>query len=306
MSPPDPLSDPSPAHRGRRLAAMLTLAVLAGLAGACSTSVSRPPASTAARSPDPEGPSATAIAARSATTAFALDVDHDTAAFVGAVDALSAAAASGDTSAAKVDELSAQADYDSFRVLETGSPVNAATLDELASDVAPEESFAGLHAVERDLWTSGPLAEDVSSLVGQAPVARTLLARERLRPGAIGTVAVDQLDWVVDIALPQIQEQYSGLGLVDVDATVRAAQQSFSTIESMARLVDPALTATAAGELVDVTDQVAALGAPTSVTDADLPGASRLALSQELDAAATTLSRLAATLVRFTPAASPS
>ncbi|MGA2836151.1 MAG: hypothetical protein ABSF84_06095 [Acidimicrobiales bacterium] len=301
MSTTDPPSDPSGPHRGRRSTATLTLAVLATLAAGCASTTVRSPTSAAPVRSAPAGDPAVAAAARAATTGFALDVDRATDAFVGAVDALRAAAASGDTSTAEADELSAQADYDSFRALETGDAVNAATLDELSSDVLPEESFGGLHAVERDLWTSGPLAEDVSSLAGQAPVARLLLARERLGPEAIGAVAVDQLDWVVDVALPDNQERYSGLGLVDVDATVEAAQQSFSTIEPLARQVDPTLTATVAGQFADLAGEVAALGAPTSVQDSDIPGSIRLALSEELDATATSVARLAAALVPSTP-----
>ncbi len=301
MSPTDPPNDPNAPRRSRHLVAMLTLAVLVGLATGCSATAAQSPESTASAKPDPGPPTARTLAARAATTAFALDVDHDTASFVDAVGALQSATATGDTPGAKVDELSAQADYDSFRALETGNPVNASTLDELSSDVMPDESFSGLHAVERDLWASGPLVEDVSSLAGQAPVARYLLARERLSPEAIGVVAVDQLDWIVDTALPQDQEQFSGLGLVDVDATEQAAERSFSTIEPVARAVDPALTATVAGQFAGLDAEVAALGPPTSSPDSDIAGPSRLALSQELDATATTLSRLAATLTPSTP-----
>ena len=245
-------------------------------------------------------------AALAATHAFAAQVDADTAAFVSAVSALQTAADSGDITAARSAELSAQADYDAFRVLESGNTVNASTLDELAGDVGPHESFGGLHAVERDLWTSGPLVADVAALGGQAPVAQYLLSRERVGPEAIAVVAVSQLNWVVDAALSHTQEQYSHLGLVDVAATEAAAHRSFSLIEPLGRLVAPRLTATVDGQFAVLDTQVSALGPPTVVSDSSVSPAARLALSRQLDATAATLARLAAVLTPYGTAGAPS
>jgi iron uptake system component EfeO len=288
--------------------------LLAALAAGCSSAATRAPASTAVHPGSATGgggrggagDSATTLAAAAASRSFALGVDRATAAFVAAVGTLEVDAAADDVTAARTAELSAQAEYDSFRVLETGNLVNASTLDELSSDVVPDESFGGLHAVERDLWTSGPLAQDVSSLAAQAPVVQFLLSRERLGPGAIVDAAVGQLDWAVDVALPEEQEQYSHLGLVDVDATVAAAEQSFSTVEPLARLVDPAVTTAVVGQFAGLSGEIAALGPPTAAPDSAVPATGRLVLSQELDATATTLSRLATALAPFTTTGSPS
>ena len=142
--------------------------------------------------------------------------------------------------AAGSDELAAQADYDSLPGSRVGQPpINASTLDELATDVVPGQSFGGLHAVERDLWAGGPLATDVAALAAQAPVAEFLLSRIASVPKPSARVAVDQLSWVVDTALPLSQEQCSHLGLVDVAATERGRRPAFEAIEPLARLVDP-------------------------------------------------------------------
>jgi iron uptake system component EfeO len=252
------------------------------------------------------GTTATARAAQDATRAFADQVGAATASFVAAVGRLQTDTSAGDTAAARADELDAQAAYDSFRVLEVGNAVNGATLDELATDVAPAESFGGLHAVERDLWSAGPLGADVAGVAGQALVAQFLLGRERLGPEAVATVAVDQLGWAVDTALPESQEQYSHLGLVDVVATVRAARQSLSDVEPLARMVDPTLVTSVDGQFAVLDARVAALGDPTSVPDTAVDLGARLALSHELDATASTLARLAATLTPFGTRGAPS
>ena len=253
-----------------------------------------------------DGALPTTKAALAATHDFADMVNASTATFVAAVTALQTAVAAGDTAGARADQLAAQAAYDSFRVLQSGNAVNASSLDELASDVPPGQSFGGLHAVERDLWGSGPLAVDVDALAGQAPVAQYVLSRERLGPEAIAVVAVDQLTWAVDTALPHSQEVWSHLGLVDVAATVDAARRSFGTVEPLAQLVAPDLTASVHGQFVDLGARIARLGPPTTTPDTSVSAPDRLALSRMLDATASTLARLAARLTPYGTAGAPS
>ncbi len=315
--------DPARGRRGGRARSAVGTAVLAvvatvggcALAG-CSTvavrhAASAPPAGSAvgasAYGPGATGGSMTATRdAQAATVAFGVQVDAATAGFVAAVGALQVDTASGATAAARSDELAAQADYDTFRAVESSNAVNGSTLDELSTDVGPLESFGGLHAVERDLWSAGPLARDVAALAGQAPVAQFLLGRERLGPEAIGLVAVDQLTWVVDTALPVSQEQYAHLGLVDVAATEQAAHRTFSDVEPLAAVVDPSLSTTVAAQFTVLDSEVAALGDPTTVPDTTVPPAARLALSQQLDATAGTLARLTATLSPYGTRGAPS
>jgi len=288
------------------------------LAASCSSAAGRPTGTTVpAAGPEAgvtsrygsvAGPSSrpTTKAALAATHAFAAGVDASTAAFMQSVSSLQGAVGSGDTAAARTDELTAQADYDAFRVLESRNAVNASSLDELATDVAPTTTFGGLHAVERDLWTSGPLAADVAGLAGQAPVAQYVLSRERLGPEAIATVAVDELDWLIDVALVTSQEQYSHLGLVDVVAAEGAAAATFAIVRPLGTLVDPGLTATVAAQFAALDARTAALGPATGTPDGTVPAASRLALSQQADATASTLARLAAALTPYGTAGAPS
>jgi iron uptake system EfeUOB component EfeO/EfeM len=293
--------------------------VLAVLGTACGTTGAVRPAATTTPYTAPEAgvtsrygtdsgaPDApTTVAAINATHAYTAQVQSSAAAFVTAVAALQSDVVRDDVAAARSDELTAQGAYDALRVLESGNTINASALDELATEVPPGQSFGGLHAVERDLWAGGPTAVDVANLATQAPVAQFLLSRERLGPEAIGTTAVDQLDWVTDAALPRSQEQVSHLGLVDVTATVAASAHAFGDIEPLGHLVDPTLTTTVAGQFTVLTAECAALGPPTTTPDTSVSPTARLAVYRQLDATATQLARLSAELAPYGTAGAPS
>ena len=301
-----------------RLAVPAVVVLVALATGACGTSAT---ATTATTRPT-AGPEAgvtshygsavgrpgqpTTLAAEAATREFAVQVQDATAAFVTSVGALQADMARGDVATARSDELDAQVDYDDFRDLERGNSVNASTLDELDTDMAPGETFGGLHAVERDLWSGGSASTDASALGAQAPVAQYLLSHLRLGPEAIGSVAIDQLDWVVDDALPSSQEHTSHLGLVDVAATVDAARRTMGDIAPLGRLVAPGLTAAATADFTELQADVASLGPPRTTPDSSVSPAARLALSRQLDATASTLARLDARLAPYGTAGAPS
>jgi iron uptake system EfeUOB component EfeO/EfeM len=301
-----------------RLAAPAVVVLVALVTGACGTSATattttmRPKAGPEAGVTSHYGSAVgqpgqpTTLAAEAVTRAFAVQVQDATAAFVSAVTALQADVDRGDVMTARADELDAQADYDAFRDLERGNSVNASTLDELDTDVAPGETFGGLHAVERDLWTGGSAATDASALGAQAPVAQYLLSHLRLGPEAVGSVAVDQLDWVVDDALPSSQEHTSHLGLVDVAATVNAADQAMGDLAPLGRLVAPGLTVTATADFAGLQAQVASLGPPRTTPDTSVSPTARLALSRQLDVTASTLARLDARLAPYGTAGAPS
>jgi iron uptake system EfeUOB component EfeO/EfeM len=268
-------------------------------AGAVAATTARHPgaasAGSAARSPD----------ATLAVKAFRTDIGETTTAFVTEVGRLQADLAAGDVTAAKADELAAQADFDGFRLLETDDTINASTLDGTVNDLTTGQSFGGLHAVERDLWTSGDALADASGLEAQAPVAQFLLSKLALPPEAIGTTGVDELGWVDDVAIPGREELYSHLDAVDIAATVAAADRAFATIEPLARGVSPNLEATVAQRFATLEFEVAALGNVTRLPDSSIPTVTRLALSQQVDSTASALAQLSATLARFgTPSAS--
>jgi iron uptake system EfeUOB component EfeO/EfeM len=224
----------------------------------------------------------------------------------------------GDTASARQDELAAQGHYDRIRLLVAGNAVNASALDQRVVDVPDGQTPGGLHAVERDLWTadgatsqtrSHPLAQalaDVSGLAAQAPVAQFLLSRDSLDPQAIGTVGVDELGWVNDMALPDREELYSHLDAVDVVATVDAAREAFASIQPLGALVNPSLTDLVAERFATLATEVSALGPPEQLPDAAISSATRLTLSRQVDATAAGLSWLAAALVPFGTSGGPS
>jgi iron uptake system component EfeO len=240
-------------------------------------------------------------AARAATATFHHDIADASAAFVTAVGQLQVDADHGSVAAARTDELAAQADYDVFRSLADGNPVNASTLDEEAADLTPGQSFGGLHAVERDLWASGDAAAaaDISGLAAQAPVAQYLVSREQIDPEAIGDIATDELSWVDDVAVPGREELTSHLDDVDIAATVGAAAQAFAAIEPLATDVAPGATGAVADQFALLTRTVTSLGPPDLVTDSSIPPTARRTLSQQVDATASRLALLAAALVPF-------
>ena len=242
---------------------------------------------------------AESAAAGRATDTFRADIDGASADFVSDVDRLQVAVDHGAVPVAKADELAAQAEYDRFRQLESGNQTGAATLDELATDVGTGQSFGGLHAVERDLWSGGDAAADITGLVAQAPVAEYLLAKDVLAPEAIGTTGVDELGWVNDMAVPGLEEQYSHRDAVDIAASVGAAHDAFGSIEPLGQLVAPSFTHAVAQSFIPLLHTVTSLGDPTDLPDAAIPDAVRLALSQQIDATAARLAQLAAALAPF-------
>jgi hypothetical protein len=70
--------------------------------------------------------------------------------------------------------------------------------------------------------------------------------------------------------------------------------------------VDPSLTRTVAGQFATLATHLVALGAPATTPDTSVTAAARLALSQQLDATASTLARLTARLAPYGTQGSPS
>ena len=252
-------------------------------------------------SPAPPGSPAARQAAEAAraTATFTAQSASATAALVSQVAAVGADLTRGDRSAAQADELAAQAAFDRFRALEAPNPVNAGSLDGLDTEVPPGGSLTGLHALERDLWAGGPADQDVADLTAQATVAQFLLSRNRLNPGPICRVAVDELSWTAGAALATSQERYSHRGLVDVAATVGAATDAEAAISPLARDLRPALAADVERRLAAVAALVAALGPPDQVADTTALAAVRLPLTRAIDAAAAPLARLCGALAPF-------
>jgi iron uptake system EfeUOB component EfeO/EfeM len=280
------------------------IAAVAPLASACTSPASAPnappglhPSSQPARLA-----SSDRSLAQTASSAYRITMGNDGEALVADVDRLQRDVGSGDIAAAQTDELSAQADYDGIRmVLASADPVIASTLDEDASAVGPGQTLAGLHAVERDLWSSPPgdAPADMTGVVAQAPVAAYLLARDILAPEAIGTTAVDELGWVDAVAIPGHEEALSHLDTVDIAATTGAAHAAYAAIQPLARRVAPALSGSVEHSFAILAAEVAALGPPDQRPDATVPPSTLRSLSQTVNAAASWLAELSARLVPF-------
>ena len=317
---PTPLGDPTsgrarprPVHLGV-LAAAVAVSVLAGGCGHGNAG--------SRRSPPASPRTATTVdernAAVTATAAFRAVVGAASSSLVADVGRLQADLETGDTAAARRDELTAQGHYDRIRLLVAGNAVNASALDQRVVDVPVGQAPGGLHAVERDLWSadgaisqtrSHPLGQalaDAGGLTAQAPVAEFLLSRASLDPQAIGTLGVDELGWVNDMALPGREELYSHLDAVDVVATVDAAGQAFAAIQPLGTLVNPSLTGLVAGRFATLATEVSALGPAEQMPDAAIDPATRLTLSRQVDATAAGLSQLAGGLVPFGTSGGPS
>ncbi len=237
-----------------------------------------------------------------ATKTFRADIDAATARFVAAVGRLRADLERGADRQARVDELDAQGDFDRFRLLKTVNEEAAETLDELPGEVAHGQSFGGLHAVERDLWSpgdSGHALTDSTGLEVEAPVARYLLEKETIDPEAIATTGVDELGWIDDTAIPGREEPYSHRDAVDIEATLAAADDAYLAIAPLAARVAPSLNTSVGDRFGEVVGTAHSLGNPLDVPDQAIRPATRLLLSQQVDATAALFARLATALAPF-------
>jgi iron uptake system EfeUOB component EfeO/EfeM len=248
-------------------------------------------------------------AARRATATFRVETDSATASFLADVERLRTDLDTGSVAEAETDDLAAQAEFDRFRQLEEGSTdsVVAASIDGTTGTSGPGQSLGGLRSIERDLWTPVGSPDQAvieatavaPSVVAQASVARYLLARTSLPPEAIGTTGVDDLDWVLRVALPGQAEPFSHRDAVDIVATVDAADQAFGAIEPVAHRLDPHATAVTAARFTALVATLGPLETPGALPEADLPTATQRLLSARINGTASALAGLASELAPF-------
>jgi iron uptake system component EfeO len=239
------------------------------------------------------GPAATERAAAATVTAvYRSAATSDAAGLVTDVSRLALAVHNGDVSAAQSAELAAQGEFDEIRFVDAASPQNVASVDALAGAVPPGATFGGLHALERDLWSAGDAAADLPSLQAQTAVARDLVARQALSPATVMSVAVSELSWVVDIAVPEQEELYSHDDDVDIAAGLNGANQAFAAAQPLACTVEAVQCRTVAADLASLTSAVAALGPPADVPDSALTASVQRNLSEQADRAADALAAL--------------
>ncbi len=254
----------------------------------------------------PEHPAATArpsvaerAEAAAVTAAYRSAVTADGTRLVSNLARVAAAVSAGDLSAARSAELAAQGDFDQVRFVDAASPQNVDALDDLAGAVPPGATFGGLHALERDLWSGGNAATDVPPAEVQATVAQELVARQALSPATVVTVAVSELSWVVDNAVPGLEEPYSHDDDVDIAAGLTGANQAFAALEPLACTIESVRCWAVTADLTSLTSTVAALGPAADVPDTALTAPVRRSLSEQADRAADALAALEEPLLPF-------
>jgi hypothetical protein len=236
-----------------------------------------------------------------ASSTFRATVGDAASAFTRDVDALQQAVDSGNTTAARTDELEAQAQYDALRYLSDAGTATSSPLDERPGDVPSGQHLAGLHLVERDLWVGGNAAPAVGPLVAAAPQLEVALERLQLSPRAIDLVAVQELGWVTSVAVPGLEEVYSHRDSIDAEATVAAAEAAFQAVAPLGRLVTDGRTTTAELRLGALGGAVQALGPPGTAPDSAIPQGRWRSVAEDADATAAVLSELAPALAGYGP-----
>ncbi|MGO9455825.1 MAG: hypothetical protein ACLP62_02085 [Acidimicrobiales bacterium] len=291
-----------PAHR--RL-----VPVVLGLAALVAVAVPAVPAGAVAGGRHLSGATATnsprALAARQAgvgaTLAFGSTVGTAALGYGADLRDLAWSVASGDLAAARADELAAQGRYDALRFLAGTAPSAGWEVDGLAGDAPSGRRLTGLHLVEEDLWDGGDAAAAVSQLVATAPLVEAAYSRLQASPEEIESVAVDELGWVNEVAVPGRAEPYSHLDTVDIAATVGAARAAYEDLGPLVQLLDSAQGAVVTRRFDALAGAVGALGAPGSVADTAIPAARLEQVAQDDDAAAAALSALGPTLAGYGP-----
>lgn len=249
--------------------------------------------------------SALALAAReagvAATIAFSSTIGTAALGYGADLRSLQSAVASGNVAGAKTDELAAQGRYDALRFLAGNGPSAGWEVDGLASDVPAGHQFTGLHLVEEDLWEGGDATSAVAALVTSAPLVEAAFSRLQASPQDIAQVAVDELGWVNEAAVPGQAEPYSHLDTVDVVATVDAAHDAWDDVAPLVKLVEPRRGAAVTRRFGALLKAVAALGPPGSVADSGVPASASEQVAQDDDAVAAGLSALEPTLAGYGP-----
>jgi hypothetical protein len=226
-------------------------------------------------------------------------VVHATQAFAAASVAIVSDVAAGHRAAAQADELRAQAAYDVFRPdLATGLGPSA-PLDALVVDQDPAVAARGLHALERELWSgslsaAAPLARDVAS---QGTLIEVSLFRTVVTPSVMCQRVAESLAWLVANVIASPQERYSHLDVVDVRATIGAAESAVAGVATLARLVAPrdgVALAAAMTRLVEVSQEVA-----STVRDSAVPPGWWRTLASALDATLTPLAQMSGALAGY-------
>jgi hypothetical protein len=217
------------------------------------------------------------------------------------VQRLATDATAGNLSAARTDELEAQSAYD---VLRASIQPDSATADEIDGEAWSTGSspFVGLHAIERSLW-DGPSAsgitKDAAQLAASSATIAFLFYRAVLTPQQITAQAQGTLSWVVNVPIQQREELYSHDDMLDVTASIDAANRAFELVAPLGRIVDSATTALVASRFAVVESALASLGNAPARLDDTMSTAQWRALAVDVDAVNAPLGTLTGDLAGF-------
>jgi iron uptake system EfeUOB component EfeO/EfeM len=216
--------------------------------------------------------------------------------FVSDAESLQSAIAAHDLVGARTSDLAAQAEFDDLRPQVVWGSETALDLDGRADQFPPGTTFMGLHRIEQGLWGGTLPTGTVDALVAEGPAIQFSLARTILTPQLIIEAEVYELDWVDSAPVPGLEEMYSHLDTVDVDAGVHAAQTGFGLVEPLGDLLAAAQTHTVAARFASLNLAVAALGPPGTAPDSAIPDLAWRSVGQQVDATASALAVLASEL----------
>lgn len=243
-----------------------------------------------------------AVELKAATVAYATYVDGQTEVLLDRVKAFVAAVKSGDIAEAKKLFPTAREPYEAIEPVAESFGDLDPRIDARVNDVAEGDAWTGFHRIEQALWKA-------KSLKGMSPMADQLLKDcEELaskakgltyQPAELANGATGLLGEVSKSKITGEEDRYSHTDLYDFRANVDGAQKAFELLEPALVLRDRALAATIAERFTSVDDALSkhergdGFVSYTALTKADVR-----TLSQEIDALAEPLSKVAAAVVQ--------
>jgi iron uptake system component EfeO len=213
-----------------------------------------------------------------------------------------AAVKAGDVARAKRLFASTRAPYERIEPVAESFGTLDPRIDARVNDVAKDDAWTGFHRIEKALWVDG-------STRGVERVADRLLADVRdlehrveeltFEPEELANGANSLLDEVSASKLTGEEDRYSHTDLFDVEANVSGSQTAFGLLAPALRERDPGLATRIDARFAAVHAALGALRRGGAFPSYDTVGeATRRHLSQQIDALAEPLSRVAATLQR--------
>ena len=252
---------------------------------------------TGAASSPSVNPSAAALAAN-ASKMYHDYVVSEVAQLVTGTATFTAAVKAGDAAAAKAAFGPARTHYESIEpVAESFGDLDPA-IDARIDDVDDPSQWTGFHRIEKALWADNSLAgmdPIADKLTADVAKLQSLVADQTYQPAQIANGSVELLDEVASSKVTGEEDRYSHTDLYDFEANVIGAQQGFTAVEPILKLVDPTLATTIEARFSDVLAALQPYKQGDGWVDYSTVGDdARRVLTQKVDALAEPLSQVAA------------